>query len=197
MTRYRTLAPAGIASMGGWMRPWMLVGMLAWMLTSCNETDPGLEQNRELNLWMVNALKSEAVENAVISQRTLYAYHFVDGSDQLNELGRSDLEILAGHYRKAPGALNIRRSGLGDEIYAARVEFVRSFLEDRGVELERMAFADGLPGGSGAPADRVARSLKRDDAAKPLTAGSSKESAPSGENNGSSTGGTGGMGGTR
>jgi outer membrane protein OmpA-like peptidoglycan-associated protein len=48
------------------------------------------------------ALTDESVANAVITQRTVFPYHFVSGTTALTELGIRDLQILAAHFKKYP-----------------------------------------------------------------------------------------------
>src|SRR5512147_2734511 len=99
---------------------------VAWMVlaASCTENEPGLDQDRAINAWMVSALKGAAVENAVVTQHTLYPYHFVTDSPYLNDLGQADLKILAAHYREAPGPLNRPNRDTPDQLYEKRVSAV-------------------------------------------------------------------------
>jgi len=165
----------------------LTIGGLLWAFTACNDTDPGLKREHEINRWMLETLQSESVENAIISQHTLYAYHFVQGSATLNEIGRSDLAVLAGHYRRVPGDLNVRRGDAPDDLYAARIETVRSVLRQWGVEVDRVGIGEGLPGGDGYPSDRVLLGIQRDKEAKPLAGTSTSSSTTSGETAGAAT----------
>lgn len=140
-------------------------GVLILILAGCSETDPGLEKQRSVNVWAAQTMKDAQREGALISQHTLYSYHFVPGGPTLNDLGFSDLSVLASHYRLNPGKLNVRRQDASEDLYKARVAGVINYLEKSGVQMDRMVIEDSLPSGDGAPADRVLRSLERDEKA--------------------------------
>jgi hypothetical protein len=95
------------------------------------------------------------IENALITQHTLYPYHFVTDGEALNDLGRRDLGVLAGHYAEHPGVLNIRRDQTPEELYNARVVHVLAALKEAGVQTERVSVSDDMPGGSGMPSEQV------------------------------------------
>jgi hypothetical protein len=95
------------------------------------------------------------MENAIISQHTLFPYHFVNNSSELNELGRRDLAVLTRHFVKNAGPLNIRRHNTPADLYEARVNLVLDALREAGIEMERMSVSDGMPGGPGMPSERV------------------------------------------
>jgi hypothetical protein len=137
-------------------------GILVLMLAGCSETDPGLQKQRSVNVWMAQTVRDAQRDNALIAQHTLYSYHFIPDSPTLNDLGFSDLSILASHYRMHPGRLSVRRQDAPEDLHEARVAGVRYFLEKSGVQMDRMVVEDVLPGGDGAQADRVLRSLERD-----------------------------------
>ena len=133
---------------------------LLFLPLGCNSTEPGLEQRRDLNAWMLRSLSNSAIENATIAQHTIFPYHFVQDSATLNDLGRSDLAVLASHYLLAPGTLSIRRGDTSDSLYQARVKEVLTALADSKVEVDKMRIEDALPSGDGAPSDRVLNSLQ-------------------------------------
>lgn len=144
------------------------LGCLVALLAGCKASDSGMEREHAVNSWMVNTLKNNAVENAIISQRTLYPYHFVPDSPRLNELGRSDLGVLASHFRRAPGKLCLRRGDACDELYAARSKEVRGLLAVQGVDAEGIEISDGIAGGDGNPSDRVLWGLEKERTAAPF-----------------------------
>ena len=114
------------------------------------------EQRRTtMNQWIVSDYQQESIRNGVIAQHTLYDHHFVANSAQLNELGARDAAILAAHYQKSPGALNVRRGGIDGKLYEARVKTVRAELEAGGVDLTRIKVADAPAGGDGMAGDFV------------------------------------------
>jgi hypothetical protein len=129
--------------------------VLAAALMGCDSTEKVDEKDREINTWLLKSLQAQSVENAILSQRTLYAYHFAPGAAELNDLGEADLALLAVHYRKSPGTLTLRRGSAADELYGARQKAVLASLERAGVDIARMAVDDGLPGGDGADSSRV------------------------------------------
>lgn len=120
--------------------------------------EPSAEQGPDkqlVNRRLINSYNDTAIENAIISQHTLFPYHFVQNGAELNELGQRDLAVLAGHFMKHPGNLNIRRYDTAAELYEARVNTVRERLREAGINVERMSISDGMPGGSGMASERV------------------------------------------
>lgn len=117
------------------------------------------DENARLNAWLVNTYKDIGIENAILRQHTLYPYHFVANSGQLNELGKRDLLILAGHYAENPGELNINQGDVADPLYKQRVETCVELLVQAGVDASRVQVDDGLPGGEGMSSERVVRIL--------------------------------------
>ena len=117
------------------------------------------DENARLNAWLVNMYVDIGIENAILRQHTLYPYHFVANSGQLNELGKRDLLILAGHYRENPGELNINQGGAADPLYKQRIETCVELLVQAGVDASRVQVDDGLPGGEGMSSRRVVRIL--------------------------------------
>ncbi len=123
--------------------------------------EEGLDK-RLLDEELANTLNDTAIRNAILSQHTLFPYHFINNSNRLNELGEFDLNVLANHFLKNPGQLNIRRDDAPEELYQARVSFVLERLEDAGVESEKITFSDGMPGGSGMPSEKILTILERE-----------------------------------
>ena len=117
---------------------------------------------RILDRELANTINDTAIQNAIISQHTLFPYHFVNNSNKLNELGEFDLNVLANHFLKNPGQLNIRRDDTPEELYKARVSFVLERLENAGIKSEKITFSDGMPGGSGMPSEKILTILERE-----------------------------------
>ncbi len=155
-------------------------GILVLILAGCSETDPGLEKQRSINMWMSRTTSDAQRDNALIAQHTLYAYHFVPDSPTLNDLGFSDLSILASHYRQNPGRLSVRRQDASEDLYNARVAGVRDFLQKSGVPMDRMVIEDVLPGGGGAASERVIRSLEKETKATGAASSSAPQTTTSG-----------------
>lgn len=119
-------------------------------------------------MWVSEAIRTAAVHGAVLSQRTLFPYHFVHGSAQLNALGQSDLRVLAENLAASGGELGVRRGSCPDALYQARLRAVTEQLVALGVPRKELRVVDGPPGGEGAPSTRVLRIL---DEERPQVAG--------------------------
>ena len=110
---------------------------------------------RLMNSKLINTYNDIAIQNAIISEHTMFPYHFVKNSAELNELGERDLAVLTAHLAKNGGHLNIRQLGVPAELYAARVGVVHERLKEAGIDMERISISDGMPGGSGMPSEKV------------------------------------------
>ena len=104
---------------------------------------------RLMNSKLINTYSDIAIQNAIISEHTMFPYHFVKNGAELNELGQRDLAVLTEHFAKNGGHLNIRQLGASADLYADRVSFVREMLQEAGIEMERISVSDGMAGGSG------------------------------------------------
>ena len=113
------------------------------------------------NMWAGEHIRNAALRQAVLSQSTLYPYHFVVGAAELNELGWRDMEILAAHFALHGGQLSLRRGDTGEELYEERLKAVETSLAAAGVEPGRVRVHGGLPGGDGTTAERVLEVLER------------------------------------
>ena len=124
------------------------------------DVPPGSGQEQALqNTWLVQSYGDDAIKNAIIAQHTLYPYHFVRNSPVLNPVGKHDLTILAAHFQKYPGELNLARGDARLDVYLARVKTMAAYLKRSHVDPDRIAIADGLPGGDGILSDRVVKIL--------------------------------------
>ena len=77
----------------------LMVGCTASRMRYDTLAELSPEQRRFANKLMANSFFDESVENGIISQRTVYPYHFVPDSARLNELGERDLQVLAAYYK--------------------------------------------------------------------------------------------------
>ena len=144
---------------------------LTWgLLAGCNEPQPSKPNDGNLDVELVKTLNNIGVENAIITQHTLYPYHFVANAKELNELGQRDLTVLARHFAAHPGTLNIQSGNAPNDLYKARTAHVLSELKVAGVDADRINISDGMPGGSGMPAEQVVTILQRN-AADRITGG--------------------------
>ena len=125
------------------------------LVAGCNEAITKNEDRQLINTELVNTYNNVAIENAIISQHTLYPYYFVNNGIELNELGDKDLGVLAKHFMEHPGKLNIKRGDVTDELYDARVKYVLEKLKQIGVDEKKISIADDMPGGTGQSSEKV------------------------------------------
>ncbi len=144
-------------------RSLLAVAAALGVLAGCGSQKQKVAEDRTLDIYLVRAVQDTAMKNAIIAQRTLFPYHFVPGSADLNDLGKVDLSILAGHLRDHPGRLNVRRGGAEKDLHDARVRRVQDLLEGAGVKAGGVEIVDGLPGGDGISSDRANRIQERDE----------------------------------
>ena len=135
--------------------------LVCGLVSGCQE-DPRTAADRRFDMEMVKTLNNITVENAILTQHTLYPYHFVVDGEKLNDLGQRDFAVLARHFTEHPGLLNVRRDeGISPELYKARIAYVTSRLKDTGIDPARVSISDGMPGGPGLPAERVVTILQK------------------------------------
>ena len=130
----------------------LLVGAF---VAGCEQSTAQAPDELAVNTRLANSYNDTAVQNAIISQHTLYAYHFVQDGPELTELGERDLAVLARHLAVNGGDLNIRRHDTPAELYQARVSTVRERLREAGIDMERVRVSEGMPGGSGMASESV------------------------------------------
>ncbi len=135
------------------------MGFCCMLFAGCSEMEQN--QNRSLiNGGLINTYKDTSVQNAIISQHTLYPYHFVNNGAELNELGLRDIGVLSAHFAKNPGQLNIRHDSVSTNLYVDRINFVLDKLKEAGIDTEKVDIADSMPGGSGITSDAIIVVLK-------------------------------------
>ena len=123
------------------------------------------------NSRLVNSYNDIAMQNAVITQHTLFPYHFVTNGAELNELGRRDLAALTSHFMNHAGHLNVRRQNTPPDVYEARVNLVHARLQEAGIDMERVSISDDMPGGTGITSERILVILEK--ASKGASSGTS------------------------
>jgi hypothetical protein len=137
----------------------------ATFLSACHKTTESqglLEERNDMNAWAVDNYTNEMIANAAIAQHTLYPYHFIDNSAELNDVGHEELAILVKHFREHPGKLNMAGSrGVVKELHKARIQTVRDILTNAGVDAKRIQIADEAPGGQGMPTENVVVILEK------------------------------------
>lgn len=137
------------------------VCLVCGLMAACREDLDQSRADKSLDVELVKTLSHVGIENAIISQHTLYPYHFVADGEALNDLGQHDLAVLARHYAEHPGILNIRQAETPSELYTARVAQVTARLKEAGVPVDRMELSDGMPGGPGMASEQVVTILQR------------------------------------
>ena len=142
------------------------LALLCVFVCGCNNTHKEAINEGQMNAGLITAYNDTAMENAIIAQHSLYSYHFVNNSDQLNELGRRDLSILAKHFKEYPGQLDISHDGTSKGLYQARVAYVSGQLKKDGVDISKLTISDGLPGGSGMTSSEVVQIKEADQKAR-------------------------------
>ena len=151
------------------------LALLCVFVCGCNNTHKEAINEGQMNAGLITAYNDTAMENAIIAQHSLYSYHFVNNSDQLNELGRRDLSILAKHFKEYPGQLDISRDGTSENLYKARLAYVAGQLKKDGVDIFKLTISDGLPGGSGMASNDVVKineanqKARNEQRSKPMT----------------------------
>lgn len=133
------------------------------LLVGCSEMEQKPDMHK-VNSGLLDVYKDTAVNNAIISQHTLYPYHFVNNGAELNELGLRDVGVLSAHFAKNPGQLNIRHDNISTDLYSARINFVLDKLKEAGINTKDVAVADGMPGGPGITSQAVIVIMKEDNA---------------------------------
>ncbi len=141
----------------------IVVSTLTLFVVGCTHPTPRTKDvGQPVNRALVSHYNDAAVENAIVSQATVYPYFFVKDSAELNELGAYHLDVLAEHYREHPGTLHVWADDTDSQLYAERMKVVRSTLQESGVEMAAMKIDDGLPEGRGATTDEALKAASDD-----------------------------------
>jgi len=137
----------------------LLCALAASAISACRSAPEGGEELRGRSAaWAGDAFRNASLNQAILTQRTLYPYHFETGSPGLNDLGRRDLGVLAAHTGAGPLEINVRRGATSPALYEARVKHVLEALAAAGAASATVR--DGLPGGEGLSSERVIVILK-------------------------------------
>ena len=145
----------------------VMMSIFCVLMVGCGENGERSSDMRFINTKLVTSLNDIALENAIITQHTLFPYHFVKDSAELNELGQHDLAILARHFKEHSGHLNIRQNNIPADLYEARINFVTDKLTKAGIKTEQISISDGMPGGSGMASERILTILGTPSSANP------------------------------
>jgi hypothetical protein len=125
------------------------------LIVGCQENMDESPNKHLINSQLVNSYNDIAMQNAIVTQHTLFPYHFVTNGAELNELGRRDLAALTSHFMNHAGHLNIRRQNTPADVYEARVNLVHARLQEAGIDMKRMSISDDIPGGTGITSERI------------------------------------------
>ena len=133
----------------------LMVILLCCLTIGCQEEMEKNPNNHLINSQLIRSYNDIAIQNAIVSQHTLFPYHFVTNGAELNELGQRDLAALTSHFIKYPGQLNIRRGKITADLYEARINMVYERLLEAGIDKKRISISDAMPGGSGITSERM------------------------------------------
>ncbi|MEX0655100.1 MAG: hypothetical protein WD534_03965 [Phycisphaeraceae bacterium] len=126
----------------------------------------GSDRYGAANETMMRMTFDQQVQNAIVTERTVYPHHFAADSPRLNALGQRQVAVLAAAFRDRPAEglsrMNLSRGEAPDALYRARVQQVHAALAQHGVEPGRIEIVDEVPGGSGIEAERAADALEMD-----------------------------------
>jgi hypothetical protein len=131
------------------------------LVIGCQENVQNNSNNHLINSQLVKSYNDIAMQNAIVSQHTLFPYHFVTNGAELNELGQRDLAALISHFIKYPGRLNIRRHDTAADLYEARINMVHKRLMEAGIDMAHVSISDDMPGGAGVTSERVLITLEQ------------------------------------
>jgi len=138
-----------------------LVCLSLALLAGCQESVRSNAGGQNLDRELVSTLNNAGVEAAIVTQHTLYPYHFVPDGSELNELGERDFSVLADHLSQYAGTLNVRRGETRADLYEARVAYILRELDEAGIETGRVRVRDAMPGGAGMASEQVVEVLKQ------------------------------------
>jgi hypothetical protein len=128
---------------------------------------PQPASEKESDMLVTDGVRDAQVRAAIVAQHTLFPYHFAEGGEELNDLGRADLSVLAQHLRsQGGGELNVRRGPAAELLYSARVVRVREALRAEGVDVAKVRIADNFAGADGMSSTDVARALSSEQGQK-------------------------------
>ena len=134
--------------------------LLCTLILGCQEENAvKTPDERLMNSKLMEIYSESSIQNAIISEHTLYPYHFIKNGADLNELGQRDLAVLTRHFAKNGGQLNIRRLDASDALYEARVSVVCNELKDAGIDMTRISPSEQQLEASAAKVSEVRHAL--------------------------------------
>lgn len=167
-----------------------LAGLLAASCAKNESQATSQSLSQTTDIMIVDSVSDSGIRTAIITQHTLYAYHFVDGGTELNDLGKRDLAVLMSHFKAHDGgSLSIRCGETPQPLYAARVQAVQDLLKAGGIDPAKVQIADASPGGAGMSGNDAARAMSKSDEAFQSSSGGTGGSGGGGSSSGSSSSG--------
>ena len=137
----------------------VVIGLICGcLLSGCQEeriSEPNPIDRSQVNQAILGSYSDLAIQNAIITQSTLYPYHFVNNSAQLNTLGRRDLGVLIQHFTVNPGKLSIQQGNVSNELYQERRQIIYEALINSGIPDYNITISKDMPGGSGMSSNEV------------------------------------------
>jgi type IV pilus biogenesis protein CpaD/CtpE len=160
-----------------WVKPAMAAAV-ALLATACASNPPSAQDDpladRRSDLASVDTTRDTGIRDAILTEHTIYPYHFETGTALLNSLGERDLAVLADNYRQnGSGVISLRRGDASDELYAARTLAIKSALTHLGVTADNVKIDDAPASGETATGNDVNAILKADAARRDASGSSS------------------------
>jgi hypothetical protein len=143
------------------------LGMALLFPSGCSHSPPALDPHMQASFqaqsafdtWTVESIQETMVNNSLIEQHAIYAYHFMPQSAALTELGEHHLTLLADRYKEQPGSLVLVRGDAPDELYTQRRATVMAALKAAAIPDDRVTIVDGLPGAKGLASQYIVDSI--------------------------------------
>lgn len=107
---------------------------------------------RDDHIRILQHYTNDQVRNAILTQSSVFPYHFFENSAELNDLGYNDLMVLSERFYEGGGTINVRRGGVSEPLYQARLDTIRRILSETGVNVAQVNLVDDVVGGDGVPA---------------------------------------------
>jgi len=121
--------------------------------------------------FLVRSYGDDAIRNALVTQSTLFPYHFVNGTAQLNSLGEHDLAILVDHLQDNQGRIRVLPGAEDRSLYERRVATVSAALGKAGLDVSRVQVGEAMPAGDGLESGKVIEALEAKSSAASVSSG--------------------------
>ncbi|MFT5289917.1 MAG: hypothetical protein ACI82F_001988 [Planctomycetota bacterium] len=118
-------------------------------MSSCSTPSGGVGLVGLKNMWIANAFQDRAIENAVLTRRSIHDYHFYAGSARLNDLGRRDFSLLFKDALRTQSPIYLVRGHTPEDLFQQRMSSLRAEFGHIESDSRKRLVQSGLPGGSG------------------------------------------------